>query len=485
VIGKITRGTRVGGLLRYLFGPTRFEASPHSAAHLVAAWDGIDGIEPPAADNAVGFDVRQLTALLEAPLAYAERVPAKPVWHCSVRAAPTDRLLSDAEWADIARDVVASVGLGADEHRSGVRWAAVRHAPDHVHIVATLVREDGTPARLDFDKKALRSACMRIEERYGLRATAPADGTAVLGPSRAEVEKARRSGRSESVRETLRRHVRTAAAGALTEADFWRRLAAEGVLVRRRMSERNPGEITGYSVALVSGRSAELAAARTSGGDPLFFSGGKLAPELSLPKLRARWGREILPLGEPTVSAAERRYLWRNAVQSVADAERHVRNHTATGTRDLAADAAAGTMDVLASAAKVVEPGGAGALHRAARHYERVAREPRGRRAAVTSHGERLRLAAVMIGGLGGTHGYEARAAAVLVRSLTRLIDAIHDLRVAQLRGHQAGAALRAREQLRVAVGGYPADRHRAGASPIIERQQRAGRRGDRASRRT
>src|SRR6185437_15524402 len=135
------------------FGPTRFETSPHSDAHLVAAWDGVDGIEPPAADNAVGFDVRQLAALLEAPLAYAERVPAKPVWHCSVRAAPTDRMLSDAEWADIARDVVASVGLGADEQRSGVRWAAVRHATDHIHIVATLIREDGTPARLDFDKK--------------------------------------------------------------------------------------------------------------------------------------------------------------------------------------------------------------------------------------------------------------------------------------------------------------------------------------------
>jgi hypothetical protein len=112
--------------------------------------------------------------LLEAPLAYAERVPAKPVWHCSVRTAPTDRLLSDAEWADIARDVVSSVGLGVDGKRPGVRWTAVRHAPDHIHIVATLVREDGTPARLDFDKKALRSACTRIEERYGLRATARA-----------------------------------------------------------------------------------------------------------------------------------------------------------------------------------------------------------------------------------------------------------------------------------------------------------------------
>jgi hypothetical protein len=476
VIGKITRGSQVGGLLRYLFGPTRFETSSHTDAHMVAAWDGVDGIEPPVARNAVGFDVRQLTALLDAPLMYAERVPTKPVWHCSVRAAPTDRWLSDAEWADIARDIVASVGLSADQRRAGVRWTAVRHAPDHIHIVATLVREDGTPARLDFDKKALRSACMRSEERYGLRATAPADGTAVLGPSRAEIEKARRSGRSESVRETLRRHVRTAAAGALTESDFWRRLAAEGVLVRHRMSERNPGEITGYSVALASGPADHLSAARTSAGDPLFFSGGKLAPELSLPKLRARWCDETAPLGELTVGAAERQRLWRNAIESVTVAERHVRDHTANGTRDQAADVAAATLDVIASAAGVLEHGRVGPLHRTGRQYERAAREPRGRLATMTSHGARLRLAAVMIGGLGSAGAHEARQAAVLIQQMMRLIDAVGDLRSAQQRGEQAAAAVRARNALQ-ATPVCLSDGYKAATISAIERQQRAGRR--------
>jgi hypothetical protein len=478
VIGKITRGSHVGGLLRYLFGPTRFETSPHADAHLVAAWDGIDGIEPPVAHNAVGVDVRHLAALLEAPLMYAERVPSKPVWHCSVRAAPTDRWLSDAEWADIARDVVASVGLGADDRRAGVRWTAVRHAPDHIHIVATLVREDGTPARLDFDKKALRSACIRIEERYGLCATAPADGTAVVSPTRAEIEKARRSGRSESVRQTLRRHVRTAAAGALTESDFWRRLSAERVLLRHRMSERNPGEITGYSVALASGPSDQLSAARTSAGDPLFFSGGKLAPELSLPKLRARWCDETALLGELAVGVAERRRLWRSAIESVTVAEQHVRNHAAAGTHDQAADAAAATMDVIASAANVLERGEAGPLRRAVRQYERAVREPCGRRADITPYGERLRLAAVMIGGAGAA---ETRQAAVLVYHLTHLIDAVGDLRSAQQRREQAGAAIRARDEL-TAARGCPSDIHRAVVLRANEQQQAGRRDGQRAS---
>ena len=57
------------------------------------------------------------------------------------------------------------------------------------------------------------------------------------------------------------------------------------------MSERNPGEITGYSVALVSGSADQLAAARTSGGAPLFFSGAFLACGIALarrPERRAQ-----------------------------------------------------------------------------------------------------------------------------------------------------------------------------------------------------
>ena len=53
MIGKVTGGRQVGGLLRYLFGPGR--ANEHIDAHLVAAWDGdvsalSPGCRPP--DNA-------------------------------------------------------------------------------------------------------------------------------------------------------------------------------------------------------------------------------------------------------------------------------------------------------------------------------------------------------------------------------------------------------------------------------------------------
>ena len=72
----------------------------------------------------------------------------KPVWHCAVRAAPGDRVLSDTEWADICAEIMHRTGLALRDDDTGVRWAAVRHAGDHVHIVATLARLDRIRPRI-------------------------------------------------------------------------------------------------------------------------------------------------------------------------------------------------------------------------------------------------------------------------------------------------------------------------------------------------
>ena len=64
------------------------------------------------------------------------------MWHCSARTHPTDRQLTDAQWAHIGAEVMAQVGLAPHGDPRGVRWVAIRHGPDHIHIVATLVRQD-------------------------------------------------------------------------------------------------------------------------------------------------------------------------------------------------------------------------------------------------------------------------------------------------------------------------------------------------------
>ena len=165
MIGKVVRGKAVGGLVRYLFGPGR--ANEHTEPRVVAGWDEAAAVEPQTTARGMR-DFRPLVAQLSAPLA-AVRAPAKSVWHCSLRAAPGDRSLSDAEWREVAAEVMDRTGLAARDDEGACRWVAVRHAEDHVHLVATLARQDGRPAvlaRNDFFR--VGEACRAVEQRYGL-----------------------------------------------------------------------------------------------------------------------------------------------------------------------------------------------------------------------------------------------------------------------------------------------------------------------------
>jgi hypothetical protein len=93
---------------------------------------------------------------------------------------------------------------------------------------------------------------------------------------------------------TLRREVCTAAAGAGTEQEFFTRLRQAGVVVRLRYGTASPGLVTGYAVGL---------ARRTArDGGVIWYGGGELAADLTLPKLRARWHT---PAGHDPLSGAE------------------------------------------------------------------------------------------------------------------------------------------------------------------------------------
>jgi len=233
-----------------------------------------------------GSEVRE--ALAELVAARALGPEKRPVYHLVIAARKdaetgelVDRWLSDGEWADIAETYLDRIGLAPRGDDLGVRWVAVRHADDHVHVVATLARQDGRRVFPHNDFWRAGEASRAVEAKYGLTVTAASDRTAAKRPSYAEAQKAARRGQAEPVRETLRRSVRTAAAGAASPAEFLERLRDEGLLVRERMSERTPGQITGYAVALPD--------AIDPGGQPIYYGGGKLAADLTLPKLRRRW----------------------------------------------------------------------------------------------------------------------------------------------------------------------------------------------------
>ena len=307
VIGKVLRGRNARRLLYYLYGPGK--ANEHTDPHLVAGFADPADLEPERRQDG-SRDFRRLAGLLDQSLAgLAGPGYAEPVWHCAVRAAPEDRMLSDAEWAQVAAGIMHRTGLAREGDDQGVRWVAVRHGDDHVHLVATLARTDGTRPRVWNDFYRVREACQEAEARFGLRSTAPADRTADHRPGRAETEQAARRGWAEVPRVRLCREVATAAAGAGTEQEFFGRLAAAGVAVRLRHSTVHPGQVTGYAVGLADHTGP--------GGGVIWYGGGKLAADLTLPKLRHRWTSPGGPLGSDLPAGAARAAL-RNMVTAAA-----------------------------------------------------------------------------------------------------------------------------------------------------------------------
>ena len=436
MIGKVCpRGQDVAGLIRYLYGPGRREE--HTDPHIIAGYRPRQELEPPLRAGG-SRDFRRLVGLLRLPHdALGKWGYATPVWHCSMRAAPEDRLLSDAEWAGIARDVMHRTGLcPRGEEDDAVRWIAIRHGPDHIHLVAMLARQDRTRPRVHNERYRVRDACIAAERQYGLRSTAPADRTAARRPNRAETGKAARHGRDEPPRVTLRRHVSTAAASAGSTGEFFARLDQAGVLVRLRCSTRNPGQVTGYAVALPGDTARN--------GDPVWYGGGKLAPDLSWPKLQQRWTRPARPDSPLTPGEAEA--LWEYAARTVADATARIRFFTATGNPAAAADAAYAASDALHTAAAAL---GSRDLRRAADDYDRAARQPYGRIPSPTPAGNQLRHAARIIAAYAYLTGDRALTPIVLLVRLAALAEAVAELRESQQRAAQAAAALRAAQHLR------------------------------------
>jgi hypothetical protein len=448
VIGKISvpRGEHVEPLLYYLFGPGRREE--HTDPHVIAGWRHPAALEPPLRSDGKR-DFTRLAGLLKQPqAALGDRAYDRPVWHCALRAAPEDKMLSDDEWAHIAHDVMNRTGLapyGQDDE--AVRWIAVRHGADHIHLVAMLARQDGGKPSLSWERYKVRAACIAAEQRYRLHSTAPADRTAARRPSRAENEKAARRKLEEAPRVTLRREVATAAASAGSEREFFAYLDRVGVLVRKRFSAKNTGEVTGYAVAQRGDTAKD--------GGPVWYGGGKLAADLTWPKLRQRWTPPRAAPGRPdlNLTAAERNAIWDHAAQAAASAAGQIRYLAGTNPA-AAADAAWAASDTLHAAAAML---GSRPLRQAADAYDRAARAPFGRIPPPTPAGNQLRHAARLISAYASLTGDRSLAPVVLLLRLAALAEAVAELRDAQQRAAQAAAARAAAERLYAATRPAPA----------------------------
>ncbi|MFJ4898984.1 relaxase/mobilization nuclease domain-containing protein [Streptomyces sp. NPDC088727] len=279
MVPDVSTGTDSRGLIAYLFGPGRRDE--HTNPHIVAAWD-MAGAPDPGHDPAATYS--QLARRLDHHVDLRTREldgkkPSQHVWHCPVRTAPGDRYLTDTEWAEVARRVVHATGIAPEGDERGCRWIAVRHADDHIHIMATTVRADGRRPRTHQDGRRAQAECRRIETEFGLRRLKSGDLTAPRTPTSAERAKAERQGQTITARQWLRERAYAVAAAVHTEADYFTVLQSLGIKVKTRLGPES-GDVIGYSLAAPGVTNAA--------GEPVWYGGSKLAPDLSINRLRER-----------------------------------------------------------------------------------------------------------------------------------------------------------------------------------------------------
>jgi hypothetical protein len=339
MIGKITTGSSGRRLVRYLFGPGK--ANEHTDQRVITSGLVLGG-EALAGGNLSHRQIAELGAGLdEAHEIFGTDPKGGHILHLSLSLPPGDRHLSDDQWGAIANVAMTALGFESDGMQPAA-WVAVGHGTSangnqHVHIAASLVRIDGGRVNTWQSKKVLSGVCVEIETTYDLTVVEGREGRGKPGMFRAELERTAREQRAEPPRVSLARIAREASVESKDEAEFVRRLRGSGVLIRPRFETGGQDTVVGYSVALKA----------KDGESPVWFGGGKLAKDLTLPSLRQFWEQSA---GERTEAVVE----WGSAkavapargailggpddwMRAVATVERSVERLRAVPASDLAA----------------------------------------------------------------------------------------------------------------------------------------------------
>ena len=407
MIPNITRGGNTRGVLLYLVGEGKREE--HEEPHLVA---GAPEALLMAGERVLEQgDAAALARFLDQPRQeFGTRVTIAEcdgngrvvgardahVWHGSLSLHPDEPALSDQRWGEICDEFVASMGFAGPEARAQCRWVAIRHGEsaggsDHAHVVVALVAEDGSKASVHYDQPRAQNAARELEKRFGLRwLEARTRGTGSRGVRAGErMADARRQrdhgadGRApeRGSRQTLERIVRACATASRDETEFVRALREHDVRVRPRYAEGGRSAVVGYSVSLPGPATGSRRA--------VWFGGGRLARDLTLPSLRAGWQQSDAGQADAvkqwstwTSSRArtrderhaeleDRAVRWQRCVHEIDRLRRQLRgaDNDAAGVARVARDGAG----ILAAWSVALESDQPGALARASRQLARSA----------------------------------------------------------------------------------------------------------------
>jgi len=323
VIAKITRGADPGRIGAYLHGPGRAEEHVYEGRLGGAV---IAGTVPVLeARSGVEWVAEMRAAITRRPDI------TRPVWQASLRSAPGDRVLADAEWADAAQGFATSMGFA--EHP----WVAVRHGEHHVHVVVSRVDHTGGVWHGRFDRRLAQQACARLEVEHQLgvaprsRAVPVAPGQLRVAGGPADGQLTQREWRRAvatdvtPTRVLLTERVHTAATLAAGRGRAAFETELSGVGVAYAANEASTGRMNGYRFADPTHQD--------TAGEPVWFKASQLDRALSWAALSKRLSDPPLPAGQ---DQGKRRLQTRTGHQRDLAAARDA----ARGDRDREADRA-------------------------------------------------------------------------------------------------------------------------------------------------
>jgi hypothetical protein len=339
------RGDDPRGIITYLGGPGTLDE--HIDPHIVAASITPTGaLDKELQDQAVA-DLRVNQRLWPDVV-----IKGGHVWHSTLAIGKNEGSLPDVKWRDISRDYIQGMGF------QDTNWVSVNHGPsakgnDHVHVVASLVTDQGTQAKVWQERYRSQKLAAELEDKHGLEPLpGRRQGLGSQASSQKDLARARDQGLPESRRSEIERTVR-ASANVVSDLEAFKYiLKANGLEFHPYVS--SGGTVTGYSVSSV--------ATKTKQGVVHRWAGGKLARDLSLPRLQEVWK-----------SAPTKRPTHIRAVQELQDLQRALPKADGPGLEDASHQLAG----ALASASLATEKDGPGELAAASKQAGQYAQTVR------------------------------------------------------------------------------------------------------------
>ncbi|MFB2920606.1 relaxase/mobilization nuclease domain-containing protein [Aerosakkonema funiforme] len=170
------------------------------------------------------------------------------VFHATLSVDAKEKLDSDAEndrrWCSIADDYMKAIGFDNNQ------YVIAKHTDtehDHIHIVGSRIRFDGTVVDDSWDYYKSQQVIRALETKYSLETIAPSWESEKRAQTTAEYRKNRDSGQ-KSVRVQLQSLIDECVASRSTMPELIERLQSEGVEIQIRMTRT--GCIKGISYQL-------------------------------------------------------------------------------------------------------------------------------------------------------------------------------------------------------------------------------------------